>query len=189
MLISMAQHDIGHAPQSQQALDALAARADGPEGNVAYRVALVHSWRGESDSAFEWLERAYARHDLELRWLKNDLFLRQDPRRPALRRLLAEDEPAGGMNVHVSHASGRAAFAGIRGPGMAGCAAPSPNGLAAGGALVGGRPRAAGRLRPRRLERPLPVTSQVISRAAGSSSSAAPGSAGRRGWCAASRRT
>jgi hypothetical protein len=59
------------------------AKADGPEGNVAYRVAMVHAWRGEDDSAFAWLERAYARHDLELRWLKNDVFLgkiRSDPR-------------------------------------------------------------------------------------------------------------
>jgi len=89
MFISMAQHEMGHAQQSQQALDALAARAYGPEGNVAYRVAVVHAWRDERDSAFEWLERAYARHDLELRWLKNDVFLRKirgDPRFDAFLR-------------------------------------------------------------------------------------------------------
>ena len=89
MFISMAQHEMGHAQQSQQALDALAARAYGPEGNVAYRVAVVHVWRDERDSAFEWLERAYARHDLELRWLKNDVFLRKirgDPRFDAFLR-------------------------------------------------------------------------------------------------------
>jgi serine/threonine-protein kinase len=89
MLISIAKHDMGHAQESQLALDALAAKADGPEGNVAYRVAVVHAWRGERDSAFEWLERAYARHDLELRWLKIDTFLRKirgDPRFDAFLR-------------------------------------------------------------------------------------------------------
>jgi TolB-like protein len=87
MLVSIAQHEMGHARESQQALDALAAKVEGPEGNVAYRVSVVHAWRGERDSAFEWLERAYTRHDLELRWLKIDPFLRNlrgDPRYTAL---------------------------------------------------------------------------------------------------------
>ncbi len=89
MLVSIAQHEMGHARESRQALDALAAKEEGPQGNVAYRIALVHAWRGERDSAFEWLERAYARHDLELRWLKIDPFLRNlraDPRYTALLR-------------------------------------------------------------------------------------------------------
>jgi serine/threonine-protein kinase len=76
MLVSIAQHEMGHAPESQQALDALAAKEEGPESNVAYRVAAVHAWRGERDCAFEWLDRAYARHDLELRFIKVDPFLR-----------------------------------------------------------------------------------------------------------------
>ena len=78
-----------HRALNRQAHDALAAKEEGPQGNVAYRVALVHAWRGERDSAFEWLERAYARHDLELRWLKIDPFLRNlraDPRYTALLR-------------------------------------------------------------------------------------------------------
>ena len=89
MLVSIAQHEMGHARESRQALDALAAKEGGPQGNIAYRVALVHAWRGERDSAFEWLERAYVRHDLELRWLKIDPFLRNlraDPRYTALLR-------------------------------------------------------------------------------------------------------
>jgi TolB-like protein/Tfp pilus assembly protein PilF len=89
MLISMARHDMGHAQESQQALDALAAKTGGLESNVAYRVALVYAWRGDRDSAFAWLERAYTRHDLELRWLKIDPFLRKirgDPRFAAFLR-------------------------------------------------------------------------------------------------------
>jgi tetratricopeptide (TPR) repeat protein len=76
MGVAMAQHDLGHAQKSQQAIDTLVAKADGPEGNIAYRLAAVHAWRGERDRAFEWLDRAYARHDLRLRWIKIDPFLR-----------------------------------------------------------------------------------------------------------------
>jgi serine/threonine-protein kinase len=89
MFTSMAQHELGHPQESLRAMDALAAKADGPKGNVAYRVALVHAWRGEQDSAFEWLERAYVRRDLELRWLKIDPLLRKirgDPRFDAFLR-------------------------------------------------------------------------------------------------------
>jgi serine/threonine-protein kinase len=84
MSVAIAQHELGHARESQQALAALAAK---PEGDVAYRIAAVHAWRGERDAAFEWLERAYARHDLQLRFLKVDPFLRNlrgDPRYSAL---------------------------------------------------------------------------------------------------------
>jgi len=84
MNVAIAQHELGHARESQQALEALAAKS---EGDVAYRLAAVHAWRGERDAAFEWLERAYARHDLQLRFLKVDAFLRNlrgDPRYTAL---------------------------------------------------------------------------------------------------------
>src|SRR3954470_21479249 len=47
MFISIAHHEMGHAQESQRALDTLAANADGREANVAYRIALVHAWRGE----------------------------------------------------------------------------------------------------------------------------------------------
>ena len=56
---------------------------EGPEGDIAYQVARVHAWRGERERAFEWLDRAYARHDLGLRLVKVDPFLRNlhiDPR-------------------------------------------------------------------------------------------------------------
>lgn len=85
--VAIAQYDLGHAPQARQALEALSAKAGGPEGDIAYGIATVHAWRGERDSAFEWLDRAYARHDLRLRWIKVDSFLRNlrgDPRYTAL---------------------------------------------------------------------------------------------------------
>ena len=87
MVVAMAQHDLGRAREAGQALEALTAKADSAEGDVAYGLATVYAWRQEPDRAFEWLDRAYARHDLKLRWLKVDTLLRNiraDPRYAAL---------------------------------------------------------------------------------------------------------
>jgi DNA-binding SARP family transcriptional activator len=49
----------------------------------SYRVALIYAGLGEKEAAFEWLERAYDRHDAKLIWLKVDPMLdglRSDPR-------------------------------------------------------------------------------------------------------------
>ena len=76
----MAHHDLGHARESQQALDQLLARYS---HNGAYQIALVYAWRGEKDRAFEWLDRAYAQRDGGLTILKMDPMLRglrTDPR-------------------------------------------------------------------------------------------------------------
>jgi len=66
---AIAQHD-------EKALETLRAMADGPEGDVAYGVATVYAFWGDRDAAFEWLDRAYQRHDLRMRWLKCDAMLR-----------------------------------------------------------------------------------------------------------------
>ncbi len=60
---AMAQHTLGHARESQQALDTLVA---GYADVVPIAVAAVYVWRGDLDRAFEWFERAYARHDMGL---------------------------------------------------------------------------------------------------------------------------
>jgi hypothetical protein len=84
----MVQHDLGHAAESQRALAALISRA----GDTApYSIASVHAWRGEHDLAFEWLERAAAKHHPDLVFAKVDLNLRNlrtDPRwKPFLRKM------------------------------------------------------------------------------------------------------
>jgi len=85
---AMVQHDLGHAAESQRALDVLIARA---AGTAPYSIASVYAWRGERDLAFEWLERAAAKHHPDLVFAKVDLNLRQlraDPRwKPFLRRM------------------------------------------------------------------------------------------------------
>jgi len=78
--VAKAEHSLGHAKESQQALDELIAKhaADG-----AYQVAETFAWRGEKDNAFEWLERAYQQRDGGLSEVKVDLLLDRlhgDPR-------------------------------------------------------------------------------------------------------------
>ncbi len=77
---ALANHDLGHAKESQLLLDEMIAKnADGG----AYQIAEVYAWRGEKDRAFEWLERARAQHDGGLVYLKADPALRGlrgDPR-------------------------------------------------------------------------------------------------------------
>jgi len=82
--VAMAQHSLGHLKESQQALDALVSR---DAHRSAWQVAQIHAWRGDRESAFEWLERAFATHDPGLRYVKYDPFvrnLRRDPRYTAL---------------------------------------------------------------------------------------------------------
>lgn len=90
--VAMAEYSLGHAKESQQALDEQIAKYS--QGS-AYQVAEVYAWRGEKDKAFEWLERAYAQHDGGLTFLKNDPLiakLRGDPRYAALLKKLGLPE-------------------------------------------------------------------------------------------------
>ncbi len=83
---AVAQHAAGHPKESQQALDALIA---GFGNNAAYQIAAAYAWRGESDRAFLWLERARAQRDGGLTMLKTDPMvrgLRADPRYAAFLR-------------------------------------------------------------------------------------------------------
>jgi tetratricopeptide (TPR) repeat protein len=58
--IAVAEHSLGHARESQRALDELI--ADYAQDS-AMQIAEVYAWRGEKDKAFQWLDRAYAQHD------------------------------------------------------------------------------------------------------------------------------
>ncbi len=86
--VAMAQHTLGDAKASQQALEKLIATG---ARDAAYQIAEVYAWRGEKDKAFEWLERAYRQEDGGLADLKGDLqlaSLRSDPRYVAMLRKL-----------------------------------------------------------------------------------------------------
>jgi TolB-like protein/Tfp pilus assembly protein PilF len=72
--IAMAEHTLGHAKESQRALDEAIVKytRDG-----AYEIAEVYAWRGENDKAFEWLERAQQSRELDLsKYVKGDPLLR-----------------------------------------------------------------------------------------------------------------
>ena len=85
---AVCEYSLGHAAQSQRALDELIARY---AHESAYQVAEVYSWRGEKDKAFEWLDRAYEQRDGGLSQIKADLLvesLRSDARFAAMVRKL-----------------------------------------------------------------------------------------------------
>ena len=65
--IAMAEHSLGHAQESQQALQELIAKHAQEQ---AYQIAEAYAWRGEKDAAFEWLERAYQQRDGGLSFIK-----------------------------------------------------------------------------------------------------------------------
>jgi hypothetical protein len=80
----MAENWLSHAKPSQQTLDELIAKYAETD---AMDIAVTYAWRGEKDKAFEWLERAYAQHDLHFIEIKFDpLFatLRDDTRYGAM---------------------------------------------------------------------------------------------------------
>jgi DNA-binding winged helix-turn-helix (wHTH) protein/TolB-like protein/Tfp pilus assembly protein PilF len=92
---AIAQHELGDRAASDVALDKLVgshALADG------YWIAGVHSWRGELDQAFAWLDQAIDRRDSSVPYLKFDPLmknLRADPRyAQRLARLGVPDDPA-----------------------------------------------------------------------------------------------
>jgi hypothetical protein len=58
--------------------------------NGAYQIAEVFAWRGETDQAFEWLERACRQRDGALTALKSDPLLKSLKADPRYRAILAE---------------------------------------------------------------------------------------------------
>jgi TolB-like protein len=86
--IAMAEHSLGHAAESRRALD-IVERTHA--STWAYQIAYAYAWRGESDKAFEWLERAYRQRDGGLIYVPYDPFLknlRGDPRYKTMLRKL-----------------------------------------------------------------------------------------------------
>ena len=81
---ALAEHSLGHAAESQRALDILIEdRAD----TWAYQIAEAYAWRGEREQAFQWLEQSYRQRDAGVTRLAIDPFLKSlhdDPRLKAL---------------------------------------------------------------------------------------------------------
>jgi serine/threonine-protein kinase len=67
--VAKAEHTLGHAKESQQALDQFIANAGQAK---AYDIAEIYAWRGEKDKAFEWLDRAYQQRSSDLYGFRNN---------------------------------------------------------------------------------------------------------------------
>ena len=69
---AMVEHASGREKESEQALQEVIARNS---ADMAYQVGEVYAFRGETDKAFEWLERAYQQHDSGLTGIAYDPLL------------------------------------------------------------------------------------------------------------------
>ena len=77
---ALAYHALGRKQESDAALAELVAKG---HAEAAFFIAEVYAFRGETDRAFEWLERAYAQRDGGLAFIKGDPLLKnleRDPR-------------------------------------------------------------------------------------------------------------
>jgi TolB-like protein/predicted Zn-dependent protease len=63
---------MGNRTESDAALKALEQRFAADD---AYEIAQIHALRGETDSAFDWLQRSYQRHDSKILSIKTDPLL------------------------------------------------------------------------------------------------------------------
>jgi eukaryotic-like serine/threonine-protein kinase len=78
--LAIIDHHLGRVEESERMLALL--RENYAE-DASYQIAEVHAVRGETDAAFEWLERAYQQHDGGLASMKSSCHLRgldSDPR-------------------------------------------------------------------------------------------------------------
>ena len=90
---------VHHALQQEAESEATLAEAKRRFGDaMAYQIAEVHAYRGETDAAFAWLDRAYRQKDAGLAYyLVTDPLLKQvvgDPRYPDLLRRMNLSERA-----------------------------------------------------------------------------------------------
>jgi len=84
--LAIVHHARGESAESDAALQRL---MDGWAEEAAAQVAMVHAFRGEADSAFEWLQRAYDQRDSGAAMLRTDPYFRKfhgDPRWDAFLR-------------------------------------------------------------------------------------------------------
>jgi TolB-like protein/DNA-binding winged helix-turn-helix (wHTH) protein/cytochrome c-type biogenesis protein CcmH/NrfG len=85
---AIAYHALGREKESDNALRELIEKYN---TTAAFQIAEVYAFRKQSDEAFEWLDRAYARHDGGVIQTKVDPLLKNlhgDPRYPALLKKL-----------------------------------------------------------------------------------------------------
>jgi serine/threonine-protein kinase len=109
-VLAIIHHVQGHRSESDAALREL---VEEHAETMAYQVAEVHGQRGETDQAFEWLERAYAQRDGGLTGMKTSTPLRSlhgDPRWRAFLEKMRFDEG----DTRTPRAGGQRSQGGLR---------------------------------------------------------------------------
>jgi len=84
--LAVVYHALGRKADSDSALRQLTQQN---ANSNPYQIALAHAYRGETDQAFDWLDRAYSQRDFELTLVKGEWLLksvRGDPRYKAFLR-------------------------------------------------------------------------------------------------------
>jgi serine/threonine-protein kinase len=84
--LAIVYHSLGRHAESDRALERLTQQYG---AHWAYGVAKAHSFRGERDNAFVWLDRSYSQRNSSLQYVKGDPLLanlRGDPRYAAFLR-------------------------------------------------------------------------------------------------------
>lgn len=71
--LALSYHALGRGKEADAALAELI--ADYHDGS-AFQIAEVYAFRGETDRAFQWLDRAYTQRDAGLNWIKGDPLLK-----------------------------------------------------------------------------------------------------------------
>jgi TolB-like protein/Tfp pilus assembly protein PilF len=75
---AMIMHDLGRYEESEKALRKIVGQVNENSRDHAYLVAEAYAWIGQIDSAFEWLEKAYAldeRFGMQGHWFQQIMFL------------------------------------------------------------------------------------------------------------------
>jgi eukaryotic-like serine/threonine-protein kinase len=71
--LAMVYSAMGNRTEADAALQSLTEKY---AANDAYAIAEVHAYRGDTDAAFKWLDRAYQQHDAAMPFIKADPLLR-----------------------------------------------------------------------------------------------------------------
>ena len=89
----MAYFALGRKAESDEALAQMLKR----QANHPYFIAQVYAFRGETDEALKWLDRAYAQRDASLAITQEPGKFMKTRRRSAIQGVPAQDEPARGV--------------------------------------------------------------------------------------------
>ena len=74
--LALVYHYLGDEAKSKELLNEVIDRANGGEPEINVFVAHYYARLGKNDEAFKWLDIAYAKHEVDIIWLKSDPNLR-----------------------------------------------------------------------------------------------------------------